>query len=153
MSWGRTNITKCVRCRSICCTNTCDKRRSKNIYLLCPCRWLTARPVALTPHRCVSKASVWRQAVTSWLDPTRDWISVECVEGVGSPVERSLAPITKQRKCSKSFPYKWKWYTHTHTERERTGLNVVPTQYRVHFTQKWGVEDIQQRDFDPITPQ
>lgn len=113
MSWGRTNITKCVRCRSICCTNTCDKRRSKNIYLLCPCRWLTARPVALTPHRCVSKASVWRQAVTSWLDPTRDWISVECVEGVGSPVERSLAPITKQRKCSKSFPYKWKWYTHT----------------------------------------
>ena len=64
-------------------------------------RWLTAPPVALTPPRCVSKASVWRLVVTSWLDPTRSSISAECAERpphTSSPAWRSQVPTAKPGK-------------------------------------------------------
>lgn len=62
------------------------------------CRWLTGRPVAPTPLRCVFRASVWRLAVTRWSDLRRGWTSVACVVEAVSAAGRSQAPTTKPRK-------------------------------------------------------
>lgn len=59
------------------------------------------QPVALTQRQCVSKDSVWRQDVTKWLDPVREWISVASVEEMGWCVEKSQAHTTKQCKWLK----------------------------------------------------